>query len=62
MVGSGLFVRTLLWWGWKQPIYEGAFASWLPPYPASLAFAVANLALWYGVLWGLDRRKLYLRV
>lgn len=61
-VGSGLFVRTLLWWGWKGPIYDAAFASWLPPHPASLAFALANLALWYGVLWCLDRRQLYLRV
>lgn len=61
-VGSGLFVRTLLWWGWKGPIYDAAFASWLPPHPASLAFALANLALWYGVLRVLDRKRLYLRV
>ena len=31
-------------------------ASWLPPYAASLAYAVANVVLWYSVLRALDRR------
>jgi predicted acyltransferase len=61
-VGSGLLARTLGWLGWKQPLYQSAFASWLPPYPASLAFAIANLAFWYAVLWLLDRKQIYLHV
>ncbi len=61
-VGSGLLARSLGWLGWKQPLYQGAFASWLPPYPASLAFAIANLALWYAVLWLLDRKQIYFHV
>ena len=46
-----------------RPWLHGAlFASWLPPYPASLAWAVANVVLWYVVLRELDRRGLYFKV
>jgi len=61
-VGSGILVRTMLWWGVKQPLYDALFRSWLPPYPASLAFAIANVLFWYAILWELDRRKIYLHV
>jgi predicted acyltransferase len=46
---QGLLHRTLLAW-------------WLPPYPASLAYAVANVLFWYAVLRELDRRQIYLKV
>ncbi len=61
-VGSGLFVRTLMWFGWIDSIYQIGFRSWLPPYPASLSFAVANLLFWYAILWAMDRRRIYLKV
>jgi predicted acyltransferase len=61
-VGSGLLARILYVLEWKRPVYDAAFRSWLPPYPASLAFALANLALWYGILFVLDRRRIYLKV
>jgi predicted acyltransferase len=38
------------------------FALWLPPYAASLAYAVANVLFWYAVLRELDRRGVYLKV
>src|SRR5262245_10365202 len=38
------------------------FASWLPPCPASLAWAAANVVFWYLVLWEMDRRGVYLKV
>ena len=42
-------------------IHRAAFLSWLPPYPASLAYALANVALWYAVVRELDRRGSYLK-
>jgi predicted acyltransferase len=38
------------------------FASWLPPYPAALAWAVSNVIFWYAVLREMDRRGIYLKV
>jgi predicted acyltransferase len=70
-VASGLLARTLgaikvgtgesaislqAWLHWTL------LASWLPPYPASVAWAVANVAVWYAVLRELDRRRVYLKV
>ena len=43
-------------------IYRTAFASWLDPKNASLAFALAFVALWYGILLMLHRRNIFLRV
>lgn len=43
-------------------IYQTAFASWLSPKNASLAFAVAFVTFWYGVLAVLHRRKIFFRV
>ena len=46
-----------------QALLHGAlFASWLPPYPASLAWAIANVAAWYVVLRELDRKGLHFKV
>jgi predicted acyltransferase len=42
-------------------LHGAIFASWLPPCPASLAWAVANVAAWYLVLRELDRRGLYFK-
>jgi predicted acyltransferase len=43
-------------------IYQTAFASWLSPMNASLAFAVAFVTFWYAVLAVLYRRKIFFRV
>jgi predicted acyltransferase len=46
----------------KNAIYSSAFASWLDPHNASLAFAFSFVLLWYGILWVLWRRRLILKV
>ena len=65
---SGLLAKTLglvkvgggaSLWAW---LHGALFASWLPPYPASLAWAIANVLLWFVVLRELDRRGVYFKV
>jgi predicted acyltransferase len=46
----------------QQAIYRGAFASWLSPRNASLAYAVGFVLLWYWNLRVLERRGVVLRV
>ncbi|HET7585670.1 MAG TPA: heparan-alpha-glucosaminide N-acetyltransferase domain-containing protein [Gemmatimonadaceae bacterium] len=43
-------------------IFERAFASWLPLRMASLLFAVAFVFLWFGIMWVLYRRRIFLKV
>lgn len=43
-------------------IYERVFATWLSPMNASLAFALAYLALWWLLMLVLYRRKIYIKV
>ncbi len=43
-------------------LFEHLFAPWATPVDASLAYAVAYLALWLGVLWLLDRYQVRLTV
>ena len=42
-------------------LHRTLLASWLPPHPASLAWALANVLFWYAVLRELDRRRIYLK-
>jgi predicted acyltransferase len=46
----------------QSAIYQSAFASWLSPLNASLAFALAFVALWFGVLAVLYRRNIVFKV
>ena len=46
----------------QQGIYRTLFASWLSPVNASLAFALAFVAFWYGVLLLLHRRGIIVKV
>jgi predicted acyltransferase len=46
----------------ETAIYEGAFASWLNPRNASLAFAICVVLFWLGILTVLYRRKIFLKV
>ncbi|HEX9383387.1 MAG TPA: DUF5009 domain-containing protein [Gemmatimonadaceae bacterium] len=71
-VGSGVMARLIytLWhvnYGGKSTavqdaIYQSVFLPWLPPRVASLAFAIAFVLLWYGILLILYRRKIILKV
>ncbi|HET8646363.1 MAG TPA: DUF5009 domain-containing protein, partial [Vicinamibacteria bacterium] len=71
-VASGLLLKTLLLIKVPGPegsrltlqgyVYQALFGSWLPPYPASLAFAIANVVGWGAILWWLDRRRVYFTV
>jgi predicted acyltransferase len=63
-VGSGVLARTvgsLRTGGADSPtlqawLYQTLFASWLPPYPASLAYAMAWVLGWFAVLAWMSRR------
>jgi predicted acyltransferase len=46
----------------QQAIYGSVFAPWLAPRNASLGFALAFVALWYGILRLLERRGVVFRV
>jgi predicted acyltransferase len=45
--------------GW---IYDHLFASWASPKNASLAFAIAFVLVWLGLMWVLYRRKIFIKV
>jgi predicted acyltransferase len=46
----------------KAWIYENVFATWLPPLDASLAFALVFVALWWGIMEGFYRKKIFVKV
>ncbi|MDX2017717.1 MAG: heparan-alpha-glucosaminide N-acetyltransferase domain-containing protein [Planctomycetota bacterium] len=46
----------------KAWIVERLFGFWLKPIDASLAFALLNVAAWFGVLWVMQRRGWQIRV
>lgn len=43
-------------------IYQNAFASWLAPIHASLAFAIGVVLFWMGVMWVFYRRGWFIKV
>jgi predicted acyltransferase len=43
-------------------IYDNLFASWASPINASLAFAIAFVLVWLGLMWILYRRKILIKV
>jgi predicted acyltransferase len=43
-------------------IFENLFASWASPNNASLAFAIAFVLVWLGLMWVLYRRKIFISV
>lgn len=71
-VASGLLLKTLILIKVAGPdgtslslqayAHRTLFGSWLPPYPASLAHALAHVAGWGALLWAMDRRHVYLTV
>jgi len=56
-IGAGEDARSLYSW-----IYRSLFTGWLSPLNASLAFALAMLALLWAIAWALDRRRIYIKV
>ena len=46
----------------ETAIYDGAFASWLSPVNASLAFAITFVFFWFVVLYVLYRKKIFFKV
>ena len=52
--------------GIQDPLYRSVFAGWITPlagpYVASLAFAVTFVAVWWAIVWAMDRRRIYLKL
>ncbi|HMA24475.1 MAG: DUF5009 domain-containing protein, partial [Gemmatimonas sp.] len=71
-VGSGVMARCIysifkVNYGGKPvaletAIYQSAFASWLDPVNASLAFALTFVLFWFGVLYVLYRKRIFFKV
>jgi predicted acyltransferase len=68
---SGIMARVLGLVKWAGPagdvtlkgwIHEHAFASWLAPLDASLAFALCFVLFWVGVAWAMYRRRIFIKV
>jgi predicted acyltransferase len=70
-VGTGIMAKLMglikLPWGSKQIslqgwIFQKLFLSWASPIRASLAYAIAFIVLWLGLMWILYRRKIFIKV
>lgn len=71
-VGSGILARLIysvfsVEYGGRRTslqgaIYESMFASWLSPLNASLAFALCFVAFWFGILYVLYRRRIFVKL
>ena len=71
-VASGIFARTIyslirVPYGsetisLQAAIYRSGYASWLPPKPASLAFALTVVAFFFVIHWALYRKGIVLKV
>jgi predicted acyltransferase len=71
-VGTGLMARTMTLIKISRPdgsrqglqtyIYNHAFASWLSPVNASLAFAITFLLLWLLLMWLLYRKRIIIKI
>jgi predicted acyltransferase len=71
-VGAGFLADTLLVVKWPgadgapaslwQRLYQALYASWLPAYGASLAWALTMVVFFYLVALWMDRRGIYLKV
>jgi predicted acyltransferase len=46
----------------QSAIYQSAFLSWLEPKNASLFFALAFVTFWFGILYVLYRKRIFLRI
>lgn len=46
----------------QEWIYQNAFATWLAPINASLAYAIAFVLFWVGVMWVFYKRGVFIKV
>lgn len=64
--GSAFLLYALAALGWLEPLYRHGFADWMTPrfgpYLPSLTYALAVVALWWGVVRWLDARKIYFKI
>ncbi len=64
--GSAFMLYGLVALGWLEPLYRHGFADWMTPrfgpYLPSLAYALAFVGLWWGVVRWLDARKIHFKV
>jgi predicted acyltransferase len=70
--GSTLMAKTLYLIRWTAAggetvslqawLYRRLFDSWLPDYVASLAWALAFVAIWWGLTAILYRRRIFLKI
>lgn len=64
--GSELMQILLPGLGWQEPVYQHLFAGWITPltgpHVASLAFAIAFVALWWLIVYAMDKRRWYLKL
>ena len=64
--GSAVMVCAVVGLGWWAPIYRTGFTDWMTPltgpYVPSLAFALTFVALWWLVVWWMDRRGWHIRL
>jgi predicted acyltransferase len=60
-VGSGAMARVLGITKWGAQSYHTFYKPYFEPHLASLLWALTFVAFWYGILWILDRRRIYLR-
>lgn len=64
--GSELMQILLLGLGIQGPLYQRAFAGWISPLAgpnvASLAFAIVFVAVWWVIVYAMDRKKIYLKL
>jgi len=66
-VGSGVLARTLAYVvvdgvPLKQLLHGHLFASWLPPYVASLGYAITWVGGWFLILYWMYQRRLIIKV
>ncbi|WP_281368111.1 acyltransferase family protein [Marilutibacter spongiae] len=64
--GSAFMLYALVALGGLDPLYQHGFANWMTPrfgpYVPSLAYALAFVALWWGVVRVLDARGIHFKV
>ncbi len=60
--GSTLLAKILILTHLQPWLFQRLFGSWLPDYVASLAYALAYVALWLGLTGLLYRRRIFLKI
>ncbi|WP_198651564.1 heparan-alpha-glucosaminide N-acetyltransferase domain-containing protein [Dyella sp. C11] len=64
--GSELMQIVLPGLGMQDALYQNAFAGWITPlagpYVASLAYAIVFVAVWWLIVYAMDRKAIYLKL